>query len=251
MNQTDKDTEIDQLKRENRELKEKVKYLESAQNEKFLELENENSQISQARDLFKKSKKSFSTSLITLILKLYGDGLNASQIHKTLNRFKNCLNIFDGCDVPGLTYINSLRLSMQSLNELKAKDFVHKANILTLAMDESPSSTGDKSFQIGVYNESAEYSILSFKEISGGTAQEIHDRVLELLQQLFDHDFLTFVKKIKFVSSDTASNQLCANRKLISTFMTMNGGHYIQSIRCSMHNISNMEKKSENVKHDC
>ena len=40
MNQTDKDTEIDQLKRENRELKEKVKYLESAQNEKFLELEN-------------------------------------------------------------------------------------------------------------------------------------------------------------------------------------------------------------------
>ena len=57
MNQTDKDTEMDQLKRENRELKEKVKYLESAQNEKFLELENENSQISQARDLFKKSKK--------------------------------------------------------------------------------------------------------------------------------------------------------------------------------------------------
>ena len=57
MNQTDKDTEMDQLKRENRELKEKIKYLESAQNEKFLELENENSQISQARDLFKKSKK--------------------------------------------------------------------------------------------------------------------------------------------------------------------------------------------------
>ena len=237
-----KPTEMDLLKRENRELKKNVQTLKN-------ENSDLKSEIAQGRDLFKKTKKSFSMVLITLILKLFSDGLNASQIHKTMNRFKNCLDIFDECEVPSLTYINSLRLSMPSLNELQAKDFVKKSRILTLAMDESPSNTGDKSFQVGVYNESAEYSILSFKEISGGTAQEIHDRVLELLRQLFDQDFSTFVKKIKFVSSDTASNQLCANKKLISSFMSMNGGHYIQSIRCSMHNISNMEKraKSSNI----
>ena len=75
---------MDKLKSENRELK-----------EKFKKLENQNSvlksEIGQTRDFFKKTKKSFSMDLITLILKLFTDGLNASQIHKTLNRLKNCL----------------------------------------------------------------------------------------------------------------------------------------------------------------
>ena len=103
-----------------------------------------------------KHKRTFSTELITLILKLYGDGLNASQIHKTLNRMKNCFDIFDDCKIPSLTYINSLRLSMQNLNELQAKHFVDKSKILTLSMDESPTSSGDKGFQVGAYNEMGE-----------------------------------------------------------------------------------------------
>ena len=89
---------MDKLKRKNLELEEKVQGLE---NENFIL----KSEICQTKDFFKKTKRSFSMDLITLILKLFSDGLNASQIHKTLNRLKNCLDIFDGCDAPSLTYI--------------------------------------------------------------------------------------------------------------------------------------------------
>ena len=69
----DKETEMDQLQRENLELKENAQ-----------KLENENSvlksEIGQTRDLFKKTKKTFSMDLITLILKLFTDGLNASSV---------------------------------------------------------------------------------------------------------------------------------------------------------------------------
>ena len=159
---------------------------------------------------------------------------------------KNCFDIFDDCKIPSLTYINSLRLSMQNLNELQAKHFVDKSKILTLSMDESPTSSGDKGFQVGAYNEMGEYCVLTFKEIAGGTANEIHDRVIQLLQHLFQEKFVEFIKKIRFLSSDTARNQIAANKKLISTFMLSNGGTVIYMIKCSMHCISNMEKYAKN-----
>ena len=75
---------MDELKRKNLELEEKVQGLE---NENFVL----KSEIGQTKDFFKKTKRSYSMDLITLILKLFSDGLNASQIHKTMNRFKNSL----------------------------------------------------------------------------------------------------------------------------------------------------------------
>ena len=59
----DKDTEIGKLRREIQELKEKVQRFESDKN------------------IFKKHKKRFSVNLLTLILKLLADGLNASQVN--------------------------------------------------------------------------------------------------------------------------------------------------------------------------
>ena len=223
-------------------LEHKIDQLEFENYKLRLELNNLKKESDQAKTFFTKYKRSFSTELRTLILKLYGDGLNASQIHKTLNRMKNCLEILDGFKIPSLTYINSLRLSMQKLNELKAIQFVEKSKMLTLSMDESPTSSGDKAFQIGVYNEHGEYCVLSFKEIAGGTADEIHDRVSQLLQDLFEEKFVQFISKIRFLSSDSARNQIAANKKLISTFMRLNGGKVIFLIKCSMHCISNMEK---------
>ena len=76
MNQSDKDAEIEQLKREIRELKEKVQIFESDQN------------------TFKKHKKRFSVNLLTLILKLLADGLNAYQVHKTLMRLYICFILY-------------------------------------------------------------------------------------------------------------------------------------------------------------
>ena len=229
MNQPDKDTEIEELKREIRELKEKVQTFESDQN------------------VFKKHKKRFSVNLLTLILKLLADGLNAYQVHRTLMRLKNALPCLESADIPSRRYISDLRLSMQCLNKYKEMEFVQNAKMLTLSMDESPSSKGDKSFQIGAFNEKGEYCILSFKEIVGGTADEIHDRVFELLLELFEEKFHDFVKKVKFMSSDSAHNQVSAIRKLIATFMLHNGGHMIYAIKCAMHSISNMEKKSKEI----
>ena len=117
-------------------------------------------------------------------------------------------------------------------------------------MDETPSCKGDKSFQIGCFNEKGDYCILSFKEIVGGTADEIHDRVMELLQEQFDENFQEFVKKVKFMSSDSAHNQVLAIKKLIRTFMLHNGGHVIYAIKCAMHSVSNMEKKAKEVNKD-
>ena len=227
-------------------LEHKIDQLEFENYKLRLELNNLKKESDQAKTFFTKHKRSFSTELRTLILKLYGDGLNASQIHKTLNRMKNCLEILDGFKIPSLTYINSLRLSMQNLNEQKAKHFVEKSKFLTLSMDESPTSSGDKSFQVGVYNEMGQYCILSFKEIAGGTSNEIHDRVIQLLQGLFEEKFVEFIKKIKFLSSDSARNQMAANKKLISTFMLSNGGNVIYIIKCAMHCIANMEKYAKN-----
>ena len=62
-----KPTEMDLLKRENRELKKNVQTLKN-------ENSDLKSEIAQGRDLFKKTKKSFPMVLITLILKLFSDG---------------------------------------------------------------------------------------------------------------------------------------------------------------------------------
>ena len=210
-------------------LEEKVKDLELSQN------------------IFKKHKRKFSVNFNTLILKLFTDGLNAYQIHSVLTRFKNTLPCMESANIPCRKYISNLRLSMESLNSYKEQEFAQNAQYLVLSMDETPSSKGDKSFQIGAFNEKGEYCILSFKEIVGGTADEIHDRVLELLEDLFAENFDDFVKKVKFMSSDSAHNQVSAIKKLIATFMLRNGGHMIYAIKCSMHAIANMEKKAKEI----
>ena len=58
--------ELEKLKKEKVEMAEIIQNLESEQN------------------VFKKQKKRFSVNLITLILKLYSDGLNSYQIHRVL-----------------------------------------------------------------------------------------------------------------------------------------------------------------------
>ena len=149
--------ELEKLKKEKVEMTEKIQNLESEIN------------------IFNKQKKRFSVNLITLILKLYSDGLNSYQIHRVLIRFKNSLPSMESAAIPSRRYISDLRLSMDCLNKYRELEFVQNAKTLTLSMDESPSSKGDKSFQIGCYNEKGDYCILSFKEIVGGTADEIHD----------------------------------------------------------------------------
>ena len=224
--------ELEKLKKEKVEMTEKIQNLESEIN------------------IFNKQKKRFSVNLITLILKLYSDGLNSYQIHRVLIRFKNSLPSMESAVIPSRRYISDLRLSMDCLNKYRELEFVQNAKTLTLSMDESPSSKGDKSFQIGCYNEKGDYCILSFKEIVGGTADEIHDRVMELLQEQFEETFQVFVKKVKFMSSDSAHNQVLAIKKLIRTFMLQNGGHMIYAIKCAMHSVSNMEKKAKEVNKD-
>ena len=86
-------------------------------------------------------------NLITLILKLYSDGLNSYQIHRVLIRFKNSLPSMESAVIPSRRYISDLRLSMDCLNKYRELEFVQNAKTLTLSMDESPSSKGDKSFQ--------------------------------------------------------------------------------------------------------
>ena len=131
--------ELEKLKKEKVEMAEKIQNLESEQN------------------IFNKQKKRFSVNLITLILKLYSDGLNSYQIHRVLIRFKNSLPSMESAVIPSRRYISDLRLSMDCLNKYRELEFVQNAKTLTLSMDESPSSKGDKSFQIGCYNEKGDY----------------------------------------------------------------------------------------------
>ena len=134
---------------------------------------------------------------------------------------------------------------MTKLNTKRAEYFVQKSKFIMLSMDETPSSAGHKCYQIGGFNEKGEYCIFCFKEIEGGTSKEMHSRAIELLKSTLGNLWLPFVKKVRFICSDTARNQIKTNEMLISSFMVENGGHPVYIIKCALHSVSNMEKKAK------
>ena len=146
--------------------------------------------------------------------------------------------------IPKTTFVRELRYGLHELNKLQVKDFLDSATDITLALDETPSPNGDKSYSAAcAFDEHGRFMCLGLSDTTCKTGEGIAETTKKILTEAGCMELVK--EKIRTegfgIMSDTSKAQKKANRKLMEYFTgkEQDGG---ESISCLMHLVSNAEK---------
>ena len=139
--------------------------------------------------------------------------------------------------VPKETFVRGLRYALDDLNKAQVRDFVDEATELTLAVDETPSPNGEKSFSAtGVFDQNGRFMCIGFAENINKDGEGLAEATKRILTDAGCVD--TVKGKIRThgpgIMSDTSAAQKRANRIIMEHF-TGEKHNGEESISCLMH----------------
>ena len=244
--------ELDEsLRSENSRLKRRVAELE----ERNAHLEGFVRSLGSLGKLFLREKSKGSPTptheMDEFLFNALGNGSHASTVHGMVDQIASQFPVLlsqslggsgDIRKVPNLSYVERFRNRFATLNKAYVKDFVSRAQSLSLGADDSPSPDGRSTFcAIGAFNEKGEFACLDFIEKTGvkdneKTGEGIKDTIIAGLKGTGLYDAI----KAKLhkegpasMVSDTAANQKKANKLVVKELCGEE--HSGESIGCLMH----------------